>query len=131
MKTNMGVSGQEGSHELRFIRGQVIENDVGLLTRSALLNDLLREGDELLAGVTRGRLTVYLACLGIQSGIGSTKSRGARPGWGLAAALVEPVQCLNGCFLIYAEDGGVLWQLQIQADDIGGFAFAVWMRSGL
>ena len=43
---------------------------------------------------------------------------------------VEAVQGLNGSFLIDAEHGGMLRRPQIQADDIGRFAFELRIIAG-
>jgi len=43
---------------------------------------------------------------------------------------IEPVQGLNGGLFIHAEDGSMFGRVQIQADDVGGFALEVGIVTG-
>lgn len=58
---------EEGLDLLRFVSGEVIENDVDLLLAAALFHDVLQEGDELVTRMMSGRLAVHLSRLHVQS----------------------------------------------------------------
>jgi len=70
---------------LSFVSGEIVENDVNLLSRRAQGHDLLQKGDELTAGMAGSGFAVNATGGGIQRRIlrrafrvGSTRSRGVR-----------------------------------------------------
>ena len=60
MQTNGGMFFQEGLDFGRFVRGQVIQDDVDFLLRFASAHDLIQKADELLAGVPYRGLALNL-----------------------------------------------------------------------
>ena len=61
---------------------------------------------------------------------GSTRIRGVRRVPGERQDRIEAVQGLNGGLFIDAEHGRMLRRIQVQADDVGGFAFEVRIVAG-
>src|SRR5208337_2749864 len=121
---------EELADRLSFVGGEIVEDDVNLLPRRAQGYDLLQERDELTAGMAGGGLAVNATGGGIERRIQGERSvsvvleavtfgasrRKRQDG-------IETIQGLNGGFLIDAEHGRVLRWVQIEAEDVGGFAF--------
>jgi hypothetical protein len=57
---------KEPFHQIRFVRGEVVEDDVNLLLGGLLGDDFFQKSNKLLAGVACGRLANDLAGLRIQ-----------------------------------------------------------------
>src|SRR5579872_2746589 len=55
--------------DLRFVRRQIVENDVDLLPGPALRNHFAEEIHEIGAGVARRRFSVHAPGLGVQRGV--------------------------------------------------------------
>ena len=122
---------------MSFVGGEIVEDDVNLLPRRAQGYDLLQERDELTAGVAGSGLAVDAAIGGIERRIQGERSvsvvleavtfgasrRERQDG-------IETIQGLNGGFLIDAEHGRVLRWVQIEAEDVGGFAFELGIVAG-
>ena len=128
---------EELADRLSFVCGEIVEDDVNLLPRRAQGDHLLEKGDELAAGVAGGGLAVDAAGGGIERRIQGER---AVPVVLEAVAFgasrrerqdgIETVQGLNGGLLIDAEHGRVLRRVQIEAEDVGGFAFELGIVAG-
>ena len=106
---------EELADRLRFMRGEIVEDDVNLLPRRAQGYDLLQKGDELTAGMAGSGFAVDATGGGIQCRIQrerampvvfeavtfSASGRERQDG-------IETIQGLNGGLLIDAEHGRVL-----------------------
>ncbi len=120
-----------------FVGREVVENDVDLLARPTQANHFLQEIDELPAGVAGGGFAVHSSAGGIQGGV---QREGAvsvvLESMPLGASRrerqygVKSIERLNGGLLVDAEDGRVLWRVEIQADDVGGLTFEVGIVAG-
>jgi hypothetical protein len=129
---------QEVSNELGSVGGEVVEDDMNLLPGRAQRHHFFEEGNEVTAGVAGRGSSVHAASLGVQRGIERKRSM---PIVLEAVTLgssrrkrqhrIEPIQGLNGGFLIDAEHGGMLRRPQIQADNVGRFAFELRIVAGL
>lgn len=128
---------EELADHLRFMRGEIVEDDVDLLPRRAQGYDFLQKGDELTAGMAGSSFAVNVTGGGIQRRIQGERavpvvletvafgaSRRKRQDG------IETIQGLNGGFLIDAEHRGMLRRAQIEAEDIGGFAFELGIIAG-
>src|SRR6201988_538681 len=125
---------QEVSNELGFVSGEIVEDDMNLLPGRTERHYFFQEGHEVTAGVAGCGSSVHAAGLGIQRGIQRKRSM---PVVLEAVTLgssrrkrqhgIESIQGLDGGFLIDAEHGGMLRGLQIQADNVGRFAFELWI----
>lgn len=58
MKMDARMLLQKVAHRMRFVAGEIVEDDVNLLPWRAQNDDLLQEGDELAAGVAGGGFAV-------------------------------------------------------------------------
>ncbi len=126
------MRGEKGPHLLRLMRRQVVEDDVHFPSARLRVDDLGEEGEEVLAGVARGRLPDDLASARVERGI-----EGERPvpvvfkAVALGAARrerkdgVESIERLNRGLLVEAEDRGVLWRIEVQPEDIGRLGLEV------
>ena len=137
VKLHAGMSLKEVSNELCFVGREVVEDDMNLLSRRAQREHFFEEGNEVAAGVASRGFPVHPAGLGVQRGIQRKRSmpvvlesvtlgtsrRKRQNG-------VEPVQSLDGGFLIDAEHGGMLRRLQVQAENVGGFTFELGIVAG-
>lgn len=113
---------------------ELLTDDMNLLPGRAQRDHFFQEGNEVAAGVASRGFPVHPAGLGVQRGI---QRKGSMPVVLEAVTLspsrrerqnrVEPVQSLDGGFLIDAEHGGMLRRPQIQAENVGGFAFELWI----
>jgi hypothetical protein len=98
---------------------------------------LFEEGNKVAAGVAGRGSSVHAAGLGVRCGIqrkrsmpvvleavtlGSSRRNGQNG--------IEPIQGLDGGFLIDAEHDGMLRWPQIQADNVGRFAFELRIIAG-
>jgi len=137
VKLHAGVLLEKVSNELRFMSGEVVEDDVNLLPGRAQGHDFFEESNEVAAGVAGRSSSMHPAGFGIQRGIERKRSM---PVVLEAVTLgssrrkrqhgIEPIQGLDGGFLIDAEHGGMLWRPQIQAENVGRFAFELRIVAG-
>ena len=128
---------QEVANELGFVGREVVEDDMNLLPGRAQRYHFFEEGNEVAAGVAGRGSSVHAAGLGVQRGIQRKRSM---PVVLEAVTLgssrrkrqngIEPIQGLDGGFLIDAEHGGMLRRPQIQADNVGRFAFELRIVAG-
>jgi hypothetical protein len=128
---------QEVANELGLVGGEIVEDDMNLLPRQAQRHHFFQEGNEVVAGMAGGGSSVHAAGLGVQRGIQRKCSMPVVLG---AVTLrsprrklqngIEPIQGLDGGFLIDAEHGGMLRRPQIQADNVGRFAFELRIIAG-
>ncbi len=73
---------EEIANRLRFMGGEVVEDDMNLLPRRAQRHDFFPEGEKVAAGVTGRGFSVHPASLGVQRGIQRERAR---------AVVLEPV----------------------------------------
>lgn len=138
-----GVGGREVERDRRMVVeelldslglvcGEVVENDVDFLVGRLTGDEIFEEGDELLTGVAADGLAQDFSGFGVERGVqrqGTVadvleamalgSSRGERQD------RVFAIESLDGRLLIDTEDGGMLGRVDIQAQDVGGFALEV------
>lgn len=124
MEDDPGVPGEPGFHLVGGVGGLVVDDDVQL-TVGVGGGDGLHEGQELAAASFREAAGGDLAGSGVQGG---EEVRGAVPdvvvGAFLAAVEVDrqqrlgPVEGLDLCLLVDAEDDRPVGRVQVQADDV-------------
>ncbi len=137
MKVHTRMLLQEVSNELGFVGREVVEDDMNLLPGRAQRHHFCEEGNEVTAGMAGRGSSVHAAGFGVQRGIQRKRSvpvvleavtlgasrRTRQHG-------IEPVQGLDGGFLIDVENGGMLRRPQIEADNVGRFAFELRIVAG-
>ena len=115
MKLHARMLLQEVSNELGFVGREVVEDDMNLLPGRAQRYHFSEEGNEVTAGVAGRGSSVHAAGFGVQRGIQRKRSvpvvleamtlgsprRKRQNG-------IEPIQGLDGGFLVDAEHGGML-----------------------
>ena len=69
VQRHVWVVGKETIHELGFVGGEVVHDEVDFLAGGLRGYDLLEKADKLLAGVTAGSASDDLAALGLEGGI--------------------------------------------------------------
>ena len=116
----------------RFVRREIVGDDVDLFASGLVDHDVGEEGDEFRRGVTRRGLAENFASLVLKA---AYKRQRAVAEILKAMALSAPgrqrqhriftVQRLNSGLLIDAEHRGMRRRIQIQADDIGGLGLEV------
>jgi len=128
---------EEVSNQLGFVGREVVEDDMNVLLRRAQRHHFCEEGDEVTAAVAGRGSSVHAAGLGVQRGIQRKRSMAVvLEAMTLGSSRrkrqhgIEPVQGLDGGFLIDAEHGGMLRRPQIQADNVGRFAFELRIVAG-
>ena len=100
---------EELADRLRFMRGEIVEDDVNLLPRRAQGYDLLQKGDELTAGMASSRFAVNATGGGIQRRIQGERAvpvvletMALRASRRQRQDGIETIQGLNGGLLIAA-----------------------------
>ena len=137
MEVHTRILFQEPLHQGRLVSREIVEDDVDLLPGCAEGDDFLQKCDEILTRMVCGCFSVHPAGGRFQRGIEGqgtvpvileavafSATRGKRQHW------IEPVQGLNGGFLIHTEDGRMLGWLQVQPDDVSRFGFEVRIVAG-
>ena len=134
MQRHVWMVGKEAIHELGFVGGEVVHNEVDFLAGGLCGYDLFEKADKLLAGVAAGSASDDLAASGLEGGI---KGEGAMteilepmtlgPSRRKRQHGIEPVEGLDGGLFVHAEDRGMGWRGQIQSNDVGGFRFKSWI----
>ncbi len=99
---------------------EVVEDDMNLLPRRAQRYHFCEEGNEVTAGVAGRNSSLDAPGLGVQRGIEGKRSVAVlleavtlRSSWRKRQRRIEPIQGLDGGFLIDAEQGGMLRKPQI------------------
>ena len=134
MQRHRWVIGQKAIHELGFVGGEVVDDEVDFLAGGLCGDDLLEKADELLAGVAAGSASDDLAAAGLEGGI---KGEGAvteilepmtlSPSRRERQHGIETIEGLDGGLFVHAEDGGMGGRGQIESNDVGGFRFKSWI----
>lgn len=128
---------QERCHGLGFVGGEVVRDDVDLLSGRLAVQDLPEESNELGTRVPLRRLAQYLPGAGVERRV---EREGSMPVILESMALnssrrqrqdrIEPVERLNGGLLVDAEDHGVGGRVKVQADDISGLLLEIRIVAG-
>jgi len=123
---NAAMVEQERLHEWRLMAADVVADDVDLAAAGLAGDDVLEEGDELLAGMAWRGLAEHLASAGIERG--EQAQRAVAPVFE-AVALgasgrqrqhpVLAVERLDRRLLVHAEHGCVRRRVQVEADHVG------------
>ena len=82
MQRHVWMVGKEAIHELGFVGGEVVDDEVDFLAGGLCGDDLLEKADKLLAGVAAGRASDDLAAPGLEGGI---------EGEGAVTEILEPM----------------------------------------
>src|SRR5438046_10494303 len=121
---------EELSNRLRFMSGEVVDNDMNLLPRRAQGYDFIQESKEITTAVPGRGFSVHPAGFGVQRGIERKRAMAVvlepmRPGASRRRRQHgdEPIPSLDRGLLVDAEDRGVLRRIQVQSENIGRFAF--------
>jgi len=132
VELNVGMSHQERPDLLRFVCGQVVDDDVDLATTRLRVDHVLEKRDEFLARMPGRCLAQHLARARVQRRI---ERQRAMPDLLKPMALrasgcqrqdrVQPIQRLNRGFLIDAKHRGMLRRVDIQPDDVSRFRLKV------
>src|SRR2546421_6255004 len=132
VQADVGVKLQELLHSLCLVGREVVQDDVDLLARRLLGDYRSQEGDELLGGMPGSSPPDHLAGLGVERGV---QGEGASADVLEAVALEAPgrqrqdgiaaIEGLNGGLLVQAEYDGVLWGVEVKADDVGRLGLEV------
>ena len=132
MQRHVWMVGKEAIHELGFVGGEVVYDEVDFLVGGLCGYDLLGKADKLLAGVAAGSACDDLAAFGLEGGI---EREGAvteilepmtlGPSRRKREHRIESVEGLDGALFVHAEDGGMGRRGQIQSNDLGGFRFEI------
>src|SRR4029077_9149538 len=126
--------GKEAIHELGFVGGEVVYDEVDFLVGGLCGYDLLGKADKLLAGVAAGSACDDLAAFGLEGGIERE---------GAVTEILEPMtlgpsrrkrehRCDSGeggdgPLLVHAETGGMVGGSQIESSEAGGFRVKSWI----
>ena len=128
MDANITISLEEFPDLGGTMGREIIGDDMNFLCRCLTGNDLLEKSHELRAGMTGGSFAEDFATLGIERGKERKrpvpiifKTMPLRAPWAQGQHRIQPIQCLNGAFLVDAEYRCIDWRLEIQTDDIGRF----------
>src|SRR5258706_4652966 len=112
---NAGMSREEFLDALRLMSGEVIDDDVDLLSARLTNDEVGQEGHELFAGVARRRHAEDFTAAGIESGVERKsavavvlKPMALRPAGREGKNGIEAVQSLDRSLLVDAEHGGML-----------------------
>lgn len=134
MQRHVWMVGKEAIHELGFVGGEVVYDEVDFLVGGLCGYDLLGKADKLLAGVAAGSACDDLAAFGLEGGI---EREGAvteilepmtlGPSRRKREHRIESVEGLDGALFVHAEDGGMGGRGQIESNDVGGFRFKSWI----
>jgi len=130
------VFGQEELNAFGLMGGEIVGDDMNLLTLRLRTDKIGEEGHELGAGVSIGRFTYDGSAGGIQSRIQRERS--------VAVVLesvpfgstgrkrqnrVESVERLNGGLFVHTEDHSMGRGLEIKAENLGRFALKIRIRT--
>ena len=122
MQRHLWVIGQKAIHELGFVGGEVVHDEVDFLAGGLRGHDFLEKADELLTGVAAGRASDDLAAAGLESGINEQgavteilKPMTLGPSRRKRQHRIESVEGLDGALFVHAEDGGMGGRGQIQS----------------
>jgi hypothetical protein len=125
------------ANQLGFVGREVVEDDMNLLSGRAQRHHFFQEGNEVTAGMAGRGSAVHAAGLGVQCCIERKRSMPVvLEAVTLGASRrkrqhgIEPIQGLDGSLLIDAKHGGMLRRLQIQAENVGRFAFKLGIVAG-
>jgi hypothetical protein len=137
VKLNLRMKGEELSHSPGLVRRKVVRDDVDFLFRGLRGDHVGQEGDELGAGVARGRFAQDLPAGDLQGGI---KRKSAMPeifkpmalgtAWRQRQDWIEAIESLNGRLFIDTKDGGVGWRLKVEADNVCGLGLEIRVIAG-
>src|SRR5579859_1581940 len=126
MKLDARVYGEKLLNSRGLVGGEVVQDDVDLLTPWLAGDHGAEESDELLAGVPRSGLADDRAGLGVQRCV-----QGERPFTDIFETMalrsagrhrqhrIPAVESLDGGFLVEAEYDCVLGRVQVEGDDVG------------
>lgn len=128
----VGISAKELADPVGFVGREVIDDDMNGFTCWLAGDELVQKGNELGAGVPRGRLAKDLAALGFQRSIERESAMAKiletmtlRPTRRERQHGVESVESLDGALFIHAEDCGIERRLEIESDDISCFGLKI------
>jgi hypothetical protein len=128
MDANITISLEEFPDLGGTMGREIIGDDMNFLCRCLTGNDLLEKSHELRAGMASGSFAEDFTTLGVERGKERKrpvpiifKTVPLRAPWAQGQHRIQPIQCLNGAFLVDAEYRCIDWRLEIQTDDIGGF----------
>ena len=128
MDANVRISLEEFPDLGGTMGREIIGDDMNFLCRCLTGNNLLEKSHELRAGMAGGSFAEDFATLGVERGKERKrpvpiifKTVPLRAPWAQGQHRIQPIQCLNGAFLVDAEQRCIDWRLEIQTDDIGRF----------
>jgi hypothetical protein len=134
MQRHVGMVDKEAIHELGFVGGEVVHDEVDFLAGGLCGDDLFEKADKLLAGVAAGSASNDLAAPGLEGGIkGESAVTEILEPMTLCPSRrerqhgIEPVEGLDGGLFIHTEDGSMDWRGQIESNDVGRFRFEGWI----
>jgi len=137
VKLHAGMPLEEIPNQLRFMSGEVIEDDMDLLPGRAQRDYFFQKGHEVAAGVANRSFSVDATGLRVQRGVQRKRAMSVvLEAMTLGAARgerqnrVESIQSLNRGFFIDREHGGVLRRIQIEAENVGRFALKLRIVAG-
>jgi hypothetical protein len=116
---------------------EIVGDNMNFLCRGLASNDLLEKSHELRAGMAGRSSAQDFTTLGVERG--KERKRPVPiifetvplcPPWAQGQYRIQPIQCLNGTFLIHTEHRCIDRRLEIQTDDIGGFFLELWIVTG-
>ena len=128
MDANITISPQEFPDLRGTMSREIIGDDMNFLCRGLASNDLLVKSHELRAGMAGRGSAEHFTTLGVER-----RKERKRPvpiifktvplcaPWAQGQHRIQPIQCLNGTFLVDAEHRCIDRRLEIQTDDIRGF----------
>jgi hypothetical protein len=128
MDANITISLEEFPDLGGTMRREIIGDEMNFLCRCLASNDLLEKSHELRAGMAGRSFAEDFTTLGVER-----RKERKRPvpiifktvplcaPWAQGQHRIQPIQCLNGTFLVDAEHRCIDRRLEIQTDDIGGF----------
>ncbi len=132
MHVNATMVEQERLHQRRLVAADVVADDVDLAAAGLAGDDVLEEGDELLAGMAGSGLAEHFAGAGIERGeqaqravalvfeamaLGASGRQRQHP--------VLAVERLDRRLLVHAEHGRVRRRVQVEADHVGRLGLEV------
>ena len=137
VEMDVGVSREELLNPLGLVGREVVGNEMNLLAARLIGNQLGEEGDELLAGVTRGGFAHHLAAFGVKRRIQGKravaivfKPMALEPPGRQRQHWIQPVQGLDGGLFVHAKHRRMLRRFDVQSDNIGRLGFKVGVVGG-
>lgn len=126
MQTHIRVGLQKLSDPRGFVRREMVGDDMNLLPRGLIGDEVRQEGDELLGGVPVGRLAKDFARLGSERSVQGESAVSVTfeampfsPPRRQRQHRILAVKGLARCFLVHTKHGRMLGWIQIQPDNIG------------